>query len=80
MHWRPPLPPPSHARACSPPLAGHYDRRTDRLRISVDWQADSGLNKREALEQLVALVTAAQALAAQHGPMKPKPRFPKYTY
>ena len=80
-----PPPPPSHTPAPPPPphapaRAGHYDRRTDRLRISVDWQADSGLNKREALEQLVALVAAAQELAARHGPMRPLARFPKYSY
>lgn len=70
----PPTHPPTH------PRAGHYNGRTDQLRISADWHEDAALNKREALEQLVGLVTAAQGLVAAHGPMRPKPRFPKYSY
>jgi hypothetical protein len=69
-----PTPPPPPTRA------GHYDRRTDGLKISVDSHPDAGRNKRVALEQLVALVTSAQALAAQHGPFKAVRRFPSYNY
>ena len=74
-----PLRPPTPRDHPVPPT-GHYDGRTDRLRISVDQHPDAGLNKRLALEQLVALVSEAQALADKHGPFKPVRRFPAYSY
>lgn len=46
----------------------------------MDWHQDAALNKREALEQLVGLVTSAGQLARQFGPFKPKKRFPAYNY
>lgn len=46
----------------------------------MDWHPDAGLNKRQALETLVGLVTAAEGLAGAHGPMRNKVRFPKYSY
>ena len=42
------------------PLAGHYNKRTDALRISVDKHTDAALNKRTALEQLVELVNTVR--------------------
>lgn len=48
-------------------VAGHYNPRTDELRISRDHLTTSALNKRLALEQLVAVVRAVRGRPGSGG-------------
>ena len=60
--------------------AGHYNRRRDEVKIASEIHEDAGANKREVLEQLVALVHEALRLCEKHGPYS-KPRvFPPYEH
>lgn len=58
----------------------HYDAHTDKLKIAVDKHVDVALNKREALEQLVACVVEAKRLSSTHGPFKQRQLMPAYSH
>jgi predicted metal-dependent hydrolase len=57
---------------------GHYNRVHDSLKISIDKHADAALNKREGIEQLIALCTRSAALLEAHGPLVRPRQYPPY--
>ncbi len=57
---------------------GHYDHPRDALKISIDRHVDAALNKREGIEQLVALCKRSTELLATHGELVKPPYFPPY--
>lgn len=60
-------------------IAGsHYHPVSDTIKISIDHHPDAALNKREAMEQLVALVHRSNDLVQRYGPMVHPRRFPPY--
>ncbi len=62
-------------------IAGaHYRPAGDQLVISCDKHVDTGLNRREVLEKLVALVTEAQRLGRTYGPFPRIKRLPQYSH
>ncbi len=65
----------AYVRAIAAPF---YNARTDVLKISLDKHPDAALNRREALEQLVSLVTVAGKLHAKHGEFRKQRRFTPY--
>lgn len=60
-------------------IAGsHYHPASDVIRISIDHHTDAALNRRVAVERLVALVLKAKELDQRFGAMVHPPRFPPY--
>ena len=55
-----------------------YHAARDELVIACDKHAEAGLNRREALEQLVSLVHEATALKARFGEFPPVTHLPRY--
>ena len=65
----------AYVRAIAGPM---YKPRTDTLTISVERHADPALNRRESVEQLLALVQSAQELLKQHGPFQRERQYVPY--
>lgn len=62
-------------------IAGpHYNAKTDVLRISNDHHKEAASNRRQALEQLVALVQQGTTLKSKFGAFKKQLRFPAYSH
>lgn len=60
-------------------IAGsHYHPASDTIKISIDHHADAALNRREAVERLVAVVVRSGDLVARFGPMVRPKVFPPY--
>lgn len=60
-------------------IAGtHYHPASDTIKISIDHHPDAALNRREAVERLVAVVVRSGELAAKFGPMVRPKVFPPY--
>ena len=61
-------------------IAGtRFDASKDLLTISVDKHEQAGLNRREALEQLVGLVSEAERLKGQFGAFPAVTHLPRYS-
>jgi hypothetical protein len=56
-----------------------YHVARDALVIACDKHSEAGLNRREALEQLVALVREATALSEKFGDFPPVVHLPRYS-
>lgn len=79
---------PGHSRPAgiSPPvrpyfrkIAGpHYNPESDVLKMTLDKHADPAMNRREAIERLVAMVHAGAKLYKKHGEFKPERRYTPY--
>ena len=60
-------------------IAGsHYHPAGDLIKISIDHHEDAALNRREAVEQLVALVERSNELVSRFGRMILPRKFPPY--